>query len=153
MRTTRRFALAGLIAFGWTIGSVNGAAGDVTMIFVGPATATQQTSRPTADLAASVADLRKALQKQSSVRLVDTPEAADLVLTVQDRQWKTTEAGSESWGSDNQGSRPISTMWARLTIQLRADGFSTSMTAQARSWKGAASQAAHDVTKWIDVNR
>jgi hypothetical protein len=139
--------------FGGMTGPVNEAAGGVTTVFVASSTATQQTSRSTADLAASLADLRSALQKQSSVRLVDTAEAADVILSVQDRQWKTTEAGSEPWGSDNQGSRPNFSTWARLTIQLRADGFSTSMVAQAKSWKGAASQAARDLTKWIDVNR
>ena len=78
MRTPLRFVLAGLIAFGWTTASVNGAADGVTTVFVGPAAATQQTPKLTAELEASVADLRKALKKKSSVRLVDTPETADV---------------------------------------------------------------------------
>jgi hypothetical protein len=157
MRTTLRFAVAGLIAVGWTTGSVNAARGAVTTVFVGPATAAQQTPRITAELTASVADLRRALKKQSSVQLVDTPEAAEVILRVQDRQRKTHLAGTESWGDSGEGggshSHPSYNSWARLTIELRARGLSQPMVAQAKTWKGAASRAARDVTTWIDAYR
>jgi hypothetical protein len=146
MRTTLRIAVAGLIAFGWTTGSANGASGAVTTVFVGPA-ATQQTPKMTAELTASVADLRKALKKQSSVRLVDTPETADVILRVQDRQRKIHLLGTESWGDSSYNS------WARLTVELRGGGLSTPVVAVAKTWRGAASLAVRDVAKWIDANR
>ena len=120
-------------------------------MFVAAPAATQQTPRLTAELAASVADLRKALQKQSSVRLVDTPETADVILRVQDRQRRTKLAGTESWGDG--GSASSYNSWARLTVEVRAGGRSTPLVAQAKTWKGAASRAAGDVAKWIDANR
>ena len=120
----------------------------VTTVFVAAPAATQQTT----ELAASVADLQKALKKQSSLRLVDTPEAAHVILSVQDRQRKSHLAGTVAWG-DDFGSGPTYNSWARLTVEVRGGGLSLPLVAQAKTWKGAASRAARDVTTWIDANR
>ncbi len=148
MRTTLRFALAGLIAFGGSTAFASERVSAVTTVFVAPPAATQ--SRLTAELADSAADLRKALQKQPSVRLVDTPEAADVILRVQDRQRKANLAGTESWG--DCGSVSSYNSWARLTVEVRGGGLSTPVVAHAKTWRGAASRAARNVTKWIGAN-
>ncbi len=152
MRTLLRFTLAGLIAFGWTTASLQAAAAGVTTVFVGTPAPTQPPSRLTAELAASAADLRKALQKQAALRLVDTPEAAHVILSVQDRQRNSNLAGTVAWG-DDLGSGPTYNSWARLTVEVKAGGLSKSMVAQAKTWRGAASRAAGDVAKWVDANR
>ena len=45
-----------------------------------------------------------------------------MILNVQDRQWKTMVAGSESWGDNPEASRPNDNTWARLTVELQGNG-------------------------------
>ena len=105
----------------------------------------------------SVKDLRAALTTQSTIRVVDSPLDAEVVLRVQGRQWRESANGSQSWGSnDSWGGHGTATTYgtsAWLKVDLQAGTFTDTWNVAGKSWRGSANRVATQVADWIKANR
>ena len=124
-------------------------------VYVGSGATQQKAAKE--HLTDSVKDLRSALATHSSIRVVDSPFDAEVVLRVQGRQWRETPNGSQSWSSNDSwgghGSATTYATWAWLKVDLQAGTFTDTWNVAGKSWRGTANRVSNQVADWIKTNR
>ena len=124
-------------------------------VYVGSGATQQKASKE--HLADSVKDLRSALANHSTIRVVDSPVDAEIVLRVQGRQWRESPNGSQSWGSNDSlgghGTATTYATWAWLKVDLQAGTFTDTWNVAGKSWRGSANRVSNQVADWIKANR
>ena len=121
-------------------------------VYVGAGSTQQKASKE--HLADSVKDLRSALASHANIRVVDSPFDAQIVLSVQGRQWRESVNGSQTWGSgDPHGSTTTYSTWAWLKVDVQAGTFTDTWNVAGKSWRGSANRVSNQVADWIKANR
>ena len=122
-------------------------------IFVG--VSTDRSSKAKArELSDSASDLRDQLGKRSNLVLAEHPEAAQILITVLDREIVVGTSGQTSYGGGNTQSHYES----RYILKYRIEAGSFSQDAEYVlagafvTWKRMASGISKDIERWLDDN-
>jgi hypothetical protein len=106
------------------------------------------------ELSDSARDLREQIGRRSNLVLADHPEAAEILITVLDRQIVVGTSGQTNYGGGNTQSHYQS----RYILKYRLESGSFSQDAEYVlagafvTWKRMASGISKDIERWVDEN-
>ena len=106
------------------------------------------------ELSDSMSDLREQIGKRSNLVLAEHPEAAEILITVLDRQIEVRTSGQTSYGGGNTQSHYQSRYI--LKYRLESGGFEQDaeyvLAGAFVTWKRMATGVAKDIEHWVDEN-
>jgi hypothetical protein len=106
------------------------------------------------ELSDSASDLREQISKRSNLVVAEHPEAAEILITILDREIEVRTSGQTSYGGGNTQSQYQS----RYILKYRLESGSFAQDGEYVlagafvTWKRMATGIAKDIERWVDEN-